>query len=59
MDIWRAALVTFPSTADIRKPWPEGQIRPAAHFRVARMAVSAKKNWRKFTRLSNGIEPLC
>ena len=28
----------------VRKPWPAGQIWPAAHFRVARMAVSTTQN---------------
>ena len=28
----------------VRKPWPTGNIWPAAHFRVARMAVSTKKS---------------
>ena len=38
--------------AAVRKPWPAGQIWPAAHFRVDRMAMSTKNNSHKFPRLS-------
>ena len=44
--------VSLDHTSAVRKPWPVGQIWSAAHFRVARMAVSIKNNQHKFPRLS-------